>query len=195
MFRLKSFLGSICISLLFVGLYFSSAFSATLWVDDDGTLKGAYDVEVNGKYYDVEFVDGSAEQIFSDGEGRYTMAFFNQNRAVWFASRALCNQILNQVNPKTNKLIRPMDIRGIKKSPMAKIYIIYGLHRYGNRLPRLLNADVMKIEYSGLGKSDDRGWNAMSVKYATGSQWSKEHDDEVFSKWTLKPRPSQTPVP
>lgn len=90
MLRFKSFLGSICISMLFVGLFYTTVFSATLLVID-GQLVGAEDVSVNGTYYDVTFIDGETVDLFSDGSGGVTFDFSTVEEAT-IAAQALATQ-------------------------------------------------------------------------------------------------------
>lgn len=91
MFKFKLLLRSICISLLCVGLFCSSAFSAKLLIDEDGQLYGAKDVLVNGETYSVKFLDGSADDLYSDGVD-FTFTFTTKTDAL-AASAALLAQV------------------------------------------------------------------------------------------------------
>ena len=90
MFKYKLLFRLICISLLFVGLYCSTVFSATLIVED-GQLMGATGVLVNDVSYDVEFLDGSADSLYSDGVD-FTFTFTTETDAL-AASAALLDQV------------------------------------------------------------------------------------------------------
>ena len=97
MFRFKLLLSSICISLLCFGLYCSSAFSATLIIDEiTGQLMGATGVVVADETYDVEFIDGTAYDIYLP----YTTwvlfegFIFDTMEEAFVASQALLDQVL-----------------------------------------------------------------------------------------------------
>nr|WP_320193579.1 PEP-CTERM sorting domain-containing protein [uncultured Desulfobacter sp.] len=93
MFRFKSFLGSVWVSLLLVGVFYSYAAATTLEIDEStGLLTGATDVLVNGSSYNVEFVEGTAEDLFRDSEGNWAFSFASQTEA-WEASSALLAQV------------------------------------------------------------------------------------------------------
>ena len=90
MFRFNFFLGSICISLLFVALSYSLAFSTTLIIED-GQLMGATDVLILGETYDVRFADGSALDIYLGGD---KTAYYVSPVDPEVASLALLNEVL-----------------------------------------------------------------------------------------------------
>ena len=94
MFKFNLLLSSICISLC-VGLLCSSAFSTTLVVED-GQLMGATDVLVDGDYYNVEFVDGRASDLFMVA-GEYTFTFTTEDEAT-AAAQALLYQVFLDVS-------------------------------------------------------------------------------------------------
>ena len=91
MFRFKLLLSSICILLLSVGFCCFSAFATTLLIDSDGLLYGAEDVWVNDVSYDVKFLDGSADDLYSDGVD-FTFTFTTETDAL-AASAALLAQV------------------------------------------------------------------------------------------------------
>lgn len=91
MFRSKFFLSSICISLLYLGLWCPSGFATTLIVEN-GQLMGADDVLVGASYYDVYFDDRSADQIFTISSSGINSTFKTVAEAV-LASQALLDQV------------------------------------------------------------------------------------------------------
>jgi hypothetical protein len=54
---------------------------------------GAWNLDVGGTFYDVEFLDGSCESLFSDCNALHDFAFSTQNLAR-SAADALMNQVL-----------------------------------------------------------------------------------------------------
>lgn len=123
MFRFKSFLCSICISLLCVGLFCSSAFSTTLVVEDE-VLMGATDVVVNGVSYDVTFEDDSAANLYIV-DGEYTFPFTTEDEAL-AASQALLDQVFLDGD---NGLFDtdPELTNGIQYSGWANVYTPYDI--------------------------------------------------------------------
>ena len=95
MIRLKLFLGTVCISLLAIGLIFSSAIAATHITDEKGQLIGAKGVLVDGVYYDVVFVTGTAEQIYKKTSGEWVFTFNNIKEAE-AAATALLEQVVEK---------------------------------------------------------------------------------------------------
>ena len=97
MFRFNFFLGSICISLLFVALFYSSAFSTTLIIED-GQLMGATDVLVKSEFYHVDFVDGTAADTFYDLTSQKYVFTFTSMETANEAAEALLDQVLINTN-------------------------------------------------------------------------------------------------
>lgn len=109
MFRFKSFLSSVFISLFCVGLFCSSAYSAaTTLVVEDGQLMGALDVLVDGDYYDVKFVNGTINEWFADESYNYSFTFTSYDGAN-LASKA----ILDIIDSDEQYDIDPLKINGI----------------------------------------------------------------------------------
>jgi hypothetical protein len=82
MLHLRSFNRFLLLSLALLGLSVSSANAVSLNVSG-GQLLGAYDVNVGGNLYDVEFVDGSCQTLFSGcgGSGTHEFAFSTAEQA------------------------------------------------------------------------------------------------------------------
>lgn len=70
----------------------SHAYSATLNVNGSGKLTGATGVMVNGNSYDVEFLDGSCEEVFDGCDELSDFTFHSQSSAI-DASQALLDQV------------------------------------------------------------------------------------------------------
>ncbi|MFH2063948.1 MAG: PEP-CTERM sorting domain-containing protein [Pseudomonadota bacterium] len=77
--------------------------SAASLVVEDGELVGARGVIVNGAYYDVSFIDGSPEAIYTDELGNYVFTFSSDEEAI-YASQALLDQVFLDVYDKEPKL-------------------------------------------------------------------------------------------
>ena len=92
MVKFKFVFTTLFIHLFFACFFCSHAFSATLIINDDNQLMGANEVLVNGTLYDVRFVDGSAGNLFSDGNDWYTTTFTTKEDAIE-ASQALLDQV------------------------------------------------------------------------------------------------------
>ena len=71
----------------------SSAFAVALNVTPSGQLIGAYDVDVGGLLYDVEFVDDSCVDLFSGCDSDTEFVFDTWGEAT-VASQALLDQVL-----------------------------------------------------------------------------------------------------
>ena len=80
-----------CVLGLFLGLASAQA-APMLQVDSNGILTGAARVVVEGKLYDLEFVDGNCESVFS-GCNSATDFTFHTERAARAASRSLTELI------------------------------------------------------------------------------------------------------
>ena len=91
MFSFKTILSAI-ITLFLYAVIFSSSVSAATLIVEDGQLMGAENVLVDGSYYNVEFIDGSADEIFIDNLGEYVFTFNTQTGAQ-HASEALLGQV------------------------------------------------------------------------------------------------------
>ena len=123
MFRFKFFLGSISISLLFVALFYSSAFSTTLKIED-GQLMGATDVLVKSEFYHVDFVDGAAADIFyKPASSEYVFTFTTMETAKE-AAEALLDQVFINTNEYDFDDI-PSLTAGISDSSVGNILIPY----------------------------------------------------------------------
>ena len=91
MTNLKRVLISAFVTLFCIGSFYLPAFSATL-ILEDGQLMGATGIDVNGELYDVLFLDGTAEELFST-DGEYTFTFTNKSESD-AALEALEEQVL-----------------------------------------------------------------------------------------------------
>lgn len=125
MFKFKLLLSSICISLLCVGLFCSSAFSATLLIEE-GQLLGATGVLVNEVLYDVEFIDGTAADLYSEGDV-YSFTFTTVTEAQ-AASEALLEQVFNDDDLLGQFDSDPTLTNGISFSYYGCIYTPYALN-------------------------------------------------------------------
>lgn len=75
-----------------------NANSATLNVDSGGNLLGAFDVDVGGTLYNVEFVDGSCSEVFDGCDGADDFTFFQSESDALLASQALIENVFIDVS-------------------------------------------------------------------------------------------------
>nr|WP_321398931.1 PEP-CTERM sorting domain-containing protein [uncultured Desulfobacter sp.] len=123
MLRFKSVLGSIFISLLFFGFFCSSAYSTTLWIEE-GQLMGAYDLEVNGEYFDVEFVDDSAYNIFFNTLTSKYEFLFTTSELASAASQALLDYVFIDIPAGGLYDTYPSLTNGIDNTPIYACFAI-----------------------------------------------------------------------
>lgn len=82
-------------SIALIGLLISiGTHSATLKVDQDGTLIGASGVDVNGTLYNVSFQDGSCFILFNGCDDNTDFTFGGNKELGVIASQALIDQVL-----------------------------------------------------------------------------------------------------
>lgn len=85
-----------CTSVIALGM-FAPSHAATLYVNSDGVLTGASGVAVGGLgLYDVSFVEGRCDELFSDCDQSSDFAFTNVTDAT-SAAQALLDQVLIDV--------------------------------------------------------------------------------------------------
>nr|WP_320015613.1 PEP-CTERM sorting domain-containing protein [uncultured Desulfobacter sp.] len=184
MFRFKSFLGPVCISLLFVGLYCSSALSATLIVED-GQLMGATDVLVNGVSYDVEFLDDSADYLYNDGVD-FTFTFTTETDAL-AASAVLLAQVF--IDDELDGLFDsdPTLTNGGGYTGYIYVYTPYEIDETVSSWMNMAYAFNSKIDHSepdGTGSKYD-----VNTSYDTAGM-----SGQVYAVWSLS-KTSSVPVP
>ena len=128
MLRFKFLLSSICISLLCVGLFSSSAFSTTLWVEN-GQLMGASNVNVNGVMYDVAFTDGNFDDLYGTGHLYSYYFIFHTSEEAFAAAQALLDQVLIDMDNYTFDT-DPEFTNGIESETAGLIYTPYDYDRF-----------------------------------------------------------------
>ena len=188
MFRFKSFLSSICISLLFVGVCWSSAFSATLSVED-GHLLGATGVSIDGKFYDVTFSEATFEEIYGEatdyiwiGDWGATYAE-NRNFAV-AASQALLDEVLvGDFN------VDPELTAGITNDERGGILTLF---QYS---PTQGETGYWYVAYA-LNWSSESGSTDFVNTMAISQEYLNDHEDRfTIAIWTSSSDVSSVPVP
>lgn len=187
MSRIKSFFSSICTSMLCVGLLCSSASSATLIVEDS-QLMGAKNVLVGDTYYDVDFVDGTAYDIFYN-DGKYNFTFTSREESVT-ASYALLDQVLIGEYDTDPELIG-----GITSTSRAEVYTPY---YYAGKVGAFDYYYVYTVHATNY--DDDVDTVTDQENYLGGitihndfaRRNNTKYDDEVYAVWS---EASPVPVP
>lgn len=147
-----------------------SVFAATLQISG-GTLTGATGVNVNGSYYDVSFVDGSCNSLFS---GCINSAFtFNTIGDATAAAQALLSQVLLGAFDD-----RSANTRGCNAGGSCSI-----LTPYNHTLPYDLSA--MTTYNAAIEASDQVFGSSITPTISTTAS-----PTQVFAVWTPVPVPA-----
>ncbi|WP_320040708.1 PEP-CTERM sorting domain-containing protein [uncultured Desulfobacter sp.] len=191
MFRFKSFLGSVWVSLLLVGVLYSYAAATTLEIDEStGLLTGATDVLVNGSYYDVEFVEGTAEELFMDAAGEWAFNFASEGEA-----REASNALLAQVFQNTEEDDFDDDPTLTYGSAEDSLYdylsilTTYGLQT-GREGGYVLGISAIGARNSKVEEADEAFYATLPVAADT-----TDSDASVYAKWTPAVSSAPTPTP
>lgn len=195
MFWLRSFLNSIGISLLFIVLVCSSAFSATLIVED-GQLMGAENVYVDGNYYDVAFIDGTLAELYNGADEITDFTLYYSNDATdkaylaGLAAEALLEQVFVGLYDAQPTLINGVYTYDAGTTAAARVVVPYSCYSNGGvdvatvwKWSSEYN-DNQSIAYSGLSSTWD----------SSPTEGSEKYDTTVMSVWTLA-ETSSVPVP
>lgn len=182
-------------ALLFMPIYTSAL---TLNVADNGQLMGASGVEVLGNFYDVEFVDGSCNSLFS-GCTDFT---FSDAHAADLASYALLDQVLLD-GPHGYFDSDVQLTNGLELSHVGAILTPYAgtvySYYYWGRLYTEYRAHIgIAYNYSDLAGEDyvvpgasDNWWHASQDSGVVG--W-RTAELAVWARWTAASSPS-VPIP
>lgn len=117
--------------ILFLLLLSKSTFAATLTIDTFGELTGATDVNVNGAFYDVAFVDGDCITLFSGCDALSDFTFQSIAEGV-DASQALFDQVLLDIVGLDSYDTDPEKLIGCTNSGLCRILTPYGFTSEGN---------------------------------------------------------------
>ena len=182
----KLLLSSICISLLFVGLLCSSAFSTALVINDaTGQLIGATEVLVGQDYYDVDFVDGTAWDLFYDeGSQKFEFEFTTLTEAR-LAAEALMQLVF--VDDENMLDSNPTLTNGIEYEHYGYISTPYTARSDDNYTYLL---DTMNA-YNW----DDEEGDATRFLTITVDTDTSYYKTLVYAIWTPSTTPSHTPEP
>ena len=119
--------------MLFVGLFCSSALSASLIVEE-GELRGAKNIVIEGERFDVEFSDKTPELVYKKGsEWNFT---FKSERSATLAAEALRNILKDTI-----ALENPSIIYGIPKTTQA-----YLITPFNTLMGGLLDCIALRID-------------------------------------------------
>jgi len=91
------FVRLVIFSLALLGMSVTSVYGVTLHVDGSGYLFGASGVDVGGKLYDVEFVDGTCIDLFNGCDSISDFTFGGDLAGAAAASQALLDQVFIDV--------------------------------------------------------------------------------------------------
>ena len=127
MISFKTILSSFVTLFLCAGLFCSSA-SAAMLIVEDGQLMGADDVDVNGTLYDVLFLDGAAEELFSANGDDFA---FTSLETADIASQSLLDQVLLDDDSGLFDSA-PETISGISSADYSLILTPYGYSPRGS---------------------------------------------------------------
>lgn len=174
MFNLLRSTSSVLFVLLSLQLS-GSASAALLNIDDGGNLLGAYNVLVRGTAYDVEFVDGTAKDLFSE-KGIYTGTFSDGGLA-FYASKALLDQVLIDT-AEGNFDTEPDLIHGITGPGRNTSTIITPYYRSGYNITTSITASVAN-NHTAENNDRTRIHNAYGVNWDTALEAGA-----VYAKWT-----------
>ena len=175
MFRFKSFLVSVCFSLLCVGLSCSSIFATTLNFEG-GQLIGADGVTVNGNLYDVAFLDGTGEDIFSDS-GVYNFIFTS-----WADVNAASIALIDAFSWEDND--DPSVIAGLSNPVWTDPWTGYVSTPYA--VVSTSQGDILSVQHYVVNTSG----GTISREYVTGgylhAQWDTAGTDTgVYAVWSI----------
>ncbi len=153
-------------------------------IDGSGKLLGATGVEVNGNFYDVEFVKDTAQNIWGPD---YNFAFTTISDAQ-IASQSLLDQVL--IDAGVNLFdSQPWDIINVTHN---QVYIL---------TPYELELEITNNTPSGGTETFDAVWVVEALNSASNNEvfsgayaevlWNLDHDNTSFlyAKWTPNPVP------
>lgn len=192
-FKFKSFLVSVYFSLLCIGLSCSSVFATTLTIDNNsGELVGATHVLVNGVYYDVEFVNGTAEELYSGGQG-YNFTFTDQG-AAGNASNALLEQVFIDTDQEDfdSDPTLTFGIDYLYGDVMTPYYSVY------NYISQTVNVFFLSAHNAGLLNDGTNNYpyydGVVSISADEASDTSNDNS-RVYTIWTVSTDPPSVPEP
>ena len=162
----------------------ADAQAATLNVNTDGLLVGAYDVDVGGVLYDVDFIDGICEEIF-DGCDDNSDFTFNNLIANELARTALIEQVfIGEFNLDPSKTI------GCTTTDFfCQAMIPLNIRLEGSGAPAGLSVGVAINEPGLSNRTDGFGWS-------TGSKTdSREYPYNVWAKFSEPVATTPIPLP
>ena len=128
----------------FVFLYFGEAHSATLNIDGSDNLIGAFDVDVSGNLYNVDFLDGTCADVF--GTCAETNFAFTTATLADAASQALLEQVFIQdTTPENFKRFDddPELTRGIEATNEGRFYSAWGRQGSNVRIDAAINSALL----------------------------------------------------
>jgi hypothetical protein len=114
--KLLQSLGTLCFMIV---LSSASWAAPILQLDGTGKLTGAIGIDVNGTLYDVQFLEGKCNDLFSGCDQPSDFAFANQALAD-LASTALLNEVFIGIYDED-----PTDTRGCSSSLLCNVYTPY----------------------------------------------------------------------
>ena len=170
---------------LVVGTTISTNSIAMEWDWDGSTLWGAKGVMVNGSLYDVEFVDGSCETLFTICDEEYSFTFNNSHDAIE-AARALQEQVFvnRSAGAPSNFDSKPSFANGCSDMIVCHVWTPWQTYNdYGSmrvRIIRFSNNDIESID---------------QVQSGTLPIYSSTYDDRsaVYVVW--RPSDQHPPAP
>ncbi len=163
-------------------LILTSVANAGLIINTDGKLTGATDILIQGEFYDVSFVDGTCENIFTGCDENIDF-FWKTSTSALSASQALVEQVLND-GPLGNFDTSPELIFGCENEVLCQLSTPY-------------NIKVIDfVEVSWINNFHDS--TPLSFISEPWNGWSKDMDFSadvlrVYAKWsnaTSVPEPS-----
>ena len=147
----------------------------------DGRLFGAFEVDVSGTLYDLEFIDGSCISIFN-GCDQFSDFTFTDAVDVWAASQAMLDQVLTNSSAGAFSDL-PWLINGVESKTVADINTAFSPFGFIGHVLTLRT-----LNYSPGAGVDMIMPIAMNIPVWLDLSIS---DDAVYAKWT----PTAVPEP
>lgn len=159
-------------------MFTPQANALSLDIDSGGVLLGAKGVSVNGTLYDVEFVDGTCDAVFSDCMASFT---FGTEADAILASEALIDSVFTD-SSSGSFLSKPWTVRGISSS-------------YGNLITPFA-ADATDIYAVSAFLSSGISFTLDGITYSPSLDTGSASGGALaWARWTTPPHSSTVPEP
>ncbi len=176
--KIKAVFTAFCVMLGCAVFFCSTASAATVTLEfnSNNEIIKAYNVEIGGDLYNVEFVEGTGYDAYTYENGTWTFDFDSEEAAT-AAAEALLEQVF------TGDYNDPATLFGIEDSATsAKVYIAYDTASW--------SSTYLTLVYARNYASDPS--DEIATKYLSASKSTADEADAVYAVFT---KASAVPVP